>query len=125
VRTGEAPVAADGYFGIVQPDGRTVVFLTSTMPLAAVATTLAGDARTFAAVMPDLVIPAGTNVTIEDFFVYALDAAQPSGTYIVFAALGRVGALDDGRVDPGDLLAIALETITLSSAARNQGSDTR
>ena len=125
VRTGEAPVAADGYFGIVQPDGQTVVFLTSTMPLAGVTTTLAGDARTFAAVMPDLVIPAGTNVTIEDFFVYALDAAQPSGTYIVFAALGRVGALDDGRVDPGDLLAIALETITLGSPARNQGSGTR
>jgi len=117
VRTADVPIVGDAYFGIVQPDGQTVVFLTSTMPPAAVVRSLAGDARTFVAVTPDLVIPASTAVTIEDFFVHALTGTEPPGPYIVFVALARDGAFDDGRVDPGDLLALAIQTITLGPGA--------
>ena len=114
VGTGAVPVAADGYFGIVFPDGQTVVFLTSTTPLAGVASSLAADPRTFAALAPDTVIPAGTAVTIEDVLVYTLGATEQVGTYLIFAALVRDGAFDDGRVDPGDLLALAGETVIVS-----------
>jgi glucose/arabinose dehydrogenase len=120
VRTGDAPIAGDAYFGIVQPDGRTVVFLTGTRPAAGVVASLADDARTFAPLMPDLAIPAGTTVTIEDFFVHAVGPTEPSGPYVLFVALARDGALDDGRVDPGDLLAVAAQTVTLGPAAQDR-----
>jgi hypothetical protein len=114
VASGTVPIAADGYFGIVFPDGQTVVFLTSTTPLAGVASSLAADPRTFAALAPAAVIPAGTAATIEDVLVYTLGAAEQVGPYLIFAALVREGAFDDGRVDPGDLLALASETVTVS-----------
>lgn len=113
-RTGMEPVSADGYFGIVQPDGHTVAFVTSPAPLTGVVTNLGGDARTFPPVAPGLMIPAGTDTTIENYFVYTLGAAEPAGAYVIFAALARRGALDDGRVDPGDLLALTVEVVTVT-----------
>jgi hypothetical protein len=59
-------------------------------------------------------IPADTSATVEDFFVYTFGGAEPAGTYTIFAALVRPGALGDGRLDPGDLLALATEAITVS-----------
>jgi glucose/arabinose dehydrogenase len=113
-RAGEIPVAADGYFGIIHPDGQTTTFVTSLVPLAGSVTSLAGDARRFPALMPGLVIPAGTNATLDDFFAYTLTGAEQAGTYVIFAALVRPGFLEDGTVDPGDLLALALETVVVS-----------
>ena len=112
--TGAEPVAADGYLGIALPDGQTVVFATSFGPLVGFSTSLAADARAFPPVAPGLVIPAGTDAAIDDALVYTLGASEPGGVYAIFAALVRPGALDDGRADPGDLLALAVETVTVS-----------
>jgi hypothetical protein len=112
VATG-ATVTVDAYAGIVAPDGRTVVFLTSTEPPAGAVTSLAADARTFPALVPDVIVPAGTALTIPDFFVHTVGGTEQPGTYVIFVALARDGALDDGRVDPGDLLALATQPITV------------
>lgn len=114
VRTGEATVTADAYFGIIFPDSHTTLFVTSLMPPSGSIANLADDARTFQPLIPGLLIAPGTQVTLDDFFVLALKGAEAPGTYFVFAALVRPGALDDGRRDPGDLLAIALEAITVN-----------
>jgi glucose/arabinose dehydrogenase len=114
VRTDAADVRADAYFGIVRPDGRTVVFLTGVTPPAGSRQDLADDARTFPRLFADLVIPAGTDVAMDDFFVYELTGADEAGTYTVIAALARPGALADGSVDPGDLLALAVASVTVS-----------
>jgi glucose/arabinose dehydrogenase len=116
-RTGELPIAADGYFGIVQPGGRTAAFLASTSPLAAVVAPLDGDARTFPPVAPALVVPPGTDLVLDDFFVYTVETGEAPGPYVLFAALVRPGALADGTVDPGDLLTIAVETLTVRPPA--------
>jgi glucose/arabinose dehydrogenase len=114
VATGAATVAVDAYAGVVAPDGRTVVFLTSTEPPAGVVTSLDADARTFPALVPDASVPAGTAVTIPDFFVHTLGGGEQPGTYVIFVALVRDGALDDGRVDPGDLLAVATQPVVVN-----------
>lgn len=112
-RNGLAAMAASFYFGIILPDGRTVIFLTSPSPLAGVVTNVASDARTFPPLVADVVVPAGLDLTVEDFVVFTFARSEPPGTYRVFAALGRPGAFDDGRVDPGDLLAIAVQAFSV------------
>jgi hypothetical protein len=113
MRNGNTPVTADEYFGIVHPDGTTVTFLTSLTPPAGSTASLAADARTFPPLVPALALGAGTNVTLADFFTFTLTGAEQPGTYVVFAALARPGHLADGRVDPGDLLAVAQATVVV------------
>ena len=115
--TGTETILADAYFGFVLPDGQTAAFVTSLDPLAGVFTSLAGDARAFPPLAPGVIIPAGTAATIEDFVAYTFGASEASGPYVVFAVLTRPSALADGRVDPGDLLAVATETFTVSRTA--------
>jgi hypothetical protein len=113
VHTGEVPIGADVYAGIVLPDGRSALFFTSTTPLLGVVRSLTDDARPFPALARDLVIPPGTAATVDDFLVHTLAGTVPPGVYGLFVALARPGALDDGAVDPGDLLAVAAQAITL------------
>jgi hypothetical protein len=113
-RTGEMPVVADEYLGIVHPDGTTVTFLTSlTLPAGSTAS-LAADARTFPPLVPALALAAGTNTTLADFFTFTLTGAEAPGTYVLFAALARPGHFADGRVNPGDLLALAQTTLVIA-----------
>ena len=114
VRTGETEVKADGYFGIVFPDGQTTIFLTSVAPAGGFVRSLADDARTFPPLWPGVLIDPGTNAALNDFFVFTLGGAEQPGTYLVFAALSRPGALDDTRRDPGDLLAVAVQAVTVN-----------
>lgn len=116
-RTGAEPVSADAYLGIILPDGRTVAFVTSLDPLTGMLTSVAADARTFPPLAAGLVIPSGTDATIDDWFVYTFGGAEPAGIYVIFVALLRPGSLADGRVDPGDVLAGAVETVTVSPMA--------
>jgi glucose/arabinose dehydrogenase len=113
VRTGETSVAADAYLGFVAPDRQTVTFVTRIAPPAGAVTTLAADARSFTALARGLTIPARTEVTVDDLLVYGIAGTEPPGPYTVFLVLTRPGAFDDGRVDPGDLLALATQTLVL------------
>ena len=113
-RNGDTSVVADEYFGIVHPDGTTVTFLTDLAPPAGSTASLAADARTFPPLVPALVLPAGTDATLADFFTFTLTGSEAPGTYVVFSALARPGHLADGRVDPGDLLALAQTNVVVS-----------
>ncbi|MGH7333673.1 MAG: PQQ-dependent sugar dehydrogenase [Candidatus Rokuibacteriota bacterium] len=114
VHTGETAVTGDAYFGIVFPDGQTTIFFTSVTPPGGLMARLADDARTFAPLIPGVVVDSGTSVRLDDFLVLTLAGAELPGTYFVFAALARPGAFDDGRRDPGDLLALALEAVAVN-----------
>jgi glucose/arabinose dehydrogenase len=114
VQTGQTAVTTDAYLGIVFPDGQTTVFFASVTPPIAFVANLTGDARTFPPLLPGAVIAPATNVTLNDFLVLTLGGAEPAGTYLIFAALVRPGAVDDTRRDPGDLLALATATVSVS-----------
>ena len=113
LRTGNTPVVADEYLGVLHPDGRTVTFLTSLTPPAGPTTTVAADPRTFAPLTAGRALAPGTDTTVADAFTFTLPGAVPPGTYVVFAALVRPGRLADGRLDPGDLLAMAQATVVV------------
>jgi hypothetical protein len=100
--------AADLYVGVVLPDGGTAVFfagpgvLWGTVPLSAPA----GFVR-----MP---MPPSFEVSLPLFFQFTLPAGLTPGTYAVFAALVRSGALEDGRIDPGDVIDLHVATFAFS-----------
>ncbi len=48
-----------------------------------------------------------------DFFASALPPDVPAGEYTIFLVLAAAGALEDGRVDPGDILAAATAGFTV------------
>jgi hypothetical protein len=105
---------ADFYFGVLLPDGVTVLFVTSLAPLNGVLTRFDGDPRTFRPLLANVQLPQGLDTTLTDFFVYPFAGGEPPGTYTVFAALTPPGAFNDGRVDPGDLLVIDVRPFSFS-----------
>ena len=97
---------ADFYFGVLLPDGVSVLFLTSLSPLNGVLSRLDADARTFPPLLANVQVSQGMNITLTDFLVYTFAGGEPPGTYSVFAVFTPPGAFNDGYVDPGDLLVI-------------------
>jgi hypothetical protein len=100
------PVNADFYFGVLLPDGVTLLFVTSLSPLNGVLTRLDADPRTFRPLLPNVQLPQSLDVTLTDFFVYTFAGGEPAGTYAAFAFFTPPVAFNDGRVDAGDLLVI-------------------
>ena len=100
------PVNADFYFGVLLPDGVTLLFVTSLSPLNGVLTRLDADPRTFRPLLPNAQLPQSLDVTLTDFFVYTFAGGEPAGTYAAFAFFTPPVAFNDGRVDAGDLLVI-------------------
>ena len=97
---------ADFYFGVLLPDGVTVVFITSLSPLNGMATRVDADPRTFKPITTNVLIPQGLNVALNDVFVFTFSGNEPPGTYVFFAFLTPPSAFTDGRVDAGDVLVI-------------------
>ncbi|MBI3329040.1 MAG: HYR domain-containing protein, partial [Nitrospinae bacterium] len=96
---------ADFYFGLLLPDGGTLLFFTSLSPLNLVVSSLANP-QTFQPLLANLLIAQGLDVAISDVFVFTFAEEAPPGTYVFFAALTLPGAFLDGQSDAGDLLAI-------------------
>jgi hypothetical protein len=107
--TGPA-VQVDLLFGAILPDGDTVVFFES--PALVPGTGRLSQLASLRPMFPGLGLGAGTTTVIPNFFRYAWQGSEPLGTYRVFFAATRPGALSDGRLDGGDL--VALETLTVS-----------
>jgi predicted outer membrane repeat protein len=107
-------VTADAYFGILWPDGVTVLFITNLAPLEGVVTRLDADPRTFAPLAAAVNFSAGEEATVEDFFVYTITGGEASGAYALFTLLTPPGAFADGQGDAGDVLAQTLESFTIS-----------
>lgn len=101
----------DLYGGALLPDRSTVVFLSASGGLGGVAA-LAHPA----AFVPIQVVPPGGTVNVPAFFRFTFPpgALLPPGTYTLFLALVRRGVLLDDRVDPADILAIDVKTLSFS-----------
>jgi hypothetical protein len=107
-------VTADAYLGVLLPDGVTIFFVTSLVPLDGVVTRLDADPRTFAPLAASYEFPSGLEVTVEDFFVYPVTGEESPGAYTIFTLLTPPGAFADGQIDPGDLLGLTLQPFTVS-----------
>jgi hypothetical protein len=108
------PVTADFYFGVLLPDGVTVLFVTSLSPQSGVFTRLDADPRTFRPLLPNVQLPQGLDVTFPDFFVYTFTGGETAGTYAAFAFFTPPGAFNDGRVDAGDLPVIDIRPFSFT-----------
>jgi hypothetical protein len=104
-----APVPMDVYCVVLLPDGDTLFALRGAG--------MVGGRLSRLASLPPLVanvtLPTGFATTLEDFLTYTFNGAEPSGTYRFVLAAVRPGSLADGRVDGGDLLALASREVTL------------
>jgi hypothetical protein len=107
-------VTADFYTGFLLPDGVTLVFFTSLTPLTSTMTRLDADARTFPPLLINLPFPQGLHLTFEDIATFTFTGGEVPGSYALFALLTPPGAFQDGRVDPGDLLSLAVQPFTFS-----------
>jgi hypothetical protein len=108
------PVTADFYFGVLLPDGVTVLFITSLSPLDGIVTRLDADPRTFRPLLANVQLRQGLDTTLMDFFVYTFGGGETAGTYAVFAFLTPPGAFNDGRVDPDDVPVIDVRPFNFS-----------
>ncbi len=102
----------DFYFGALLPDGDPVVFFTD----------LAFNSGTGRLSAPATLRPivAGVDLTAPfvynepSFFAYPWQGGEPAGSYVLFLAAVRPGALADNRVDPDDIVALATATATFT-----------
>jgi Zn-dependent metalloprotease len=103
-------VDAELFIGAVLPDGRTVAFFGASGQVTALAP-LASPAA-FRAIQ---VAPPGFILDAPAFFRLTFPATGIApGTYQVFAALVRKGALVDNRLDPGDILGFDIRALTFT-----------
>lgn len=111
VQHGGQTFLADGYAGVILPNG-TAEFLS---PSGIVITTLAANPASFPPLVTDVVIPSGLDTTLSNFISSPpLSAQLPRGEYGVFAALVRANALQDGQINAGDIVAATLESFVLA-----------
>jgi hypothetical protein len=103
---------SDVYVGARLPDGSTVL-LSSLSPLAGALVSLGGDPRSFPSLLPAFEIPEGSDTTVVASLSFPFSGQLPRGEYGFFAALTGAGTLEDGRIDPNDLVAAALRPFTL------------
>lgn len=105
-------VSVDFYFGLLLPDGVTVLFFNSLG--GGVVTRLDADPRTFPPMLANATLPPGVEGTINDFFVYTFSGGEPPGVYIFFAILTPPGAFADGLVNGSDLLTLPVAPFNFS-----------
>ena len=104
------PVAMDVYVEVLLPDGDSLVAVRGAAGFTF------GRLSQLAALPPlaaGVTLPTGFAQSLEDFLIYTFTGSEPAGPYRFFLAAVRPGALADGRVDAGDLLALATTQLTL------------
>jgi hypothetical protein len=112
VDTRGATGTADLFFGVLLPDSQTVLLITDLELQHEV-----GDLSHPTAWRPMI---AGINLaapfvlTGPGFLVYTWAGGEPAGTYTFFVAALIPGALADGRVDPGDILAVSTASLVFT-----------
>jgi hypothetical protein len=111
----------DLYFGVLLPPGAgpgfgcprgdAIAFMADGFSRVVVACA-SSPAPAFPALFRGATVPGGMSMTeVPDFWSAVWQAGLPGGTYTVFAAMTPPGALADGRLDAGDLLAIATSAV--------------
>ena len=99
---------ADVYLGVLLPPaGTTAVFITATSPPAGQPVPVSADPRTFPPLATGVTIPAGLEAPMRLLLAHGFTGTEQAGAYELFVALLVPGALADGRIDPGDVIAVA------------------
>jgi uncharacterized repeat protein (TIGR01451 family) len=106
-------LTTDVYVGVILPDGETL-FMTNVSPLEGVMTTLNSDPRTFARLLRNVSWPAGMRATQQDYFTHTFTGLEPLGTYHFLVGWTKPNSLEDGRIDEGDVLALAWAPFTFT-----------
>ena len=109
---GNGPLA-DFYFVIVLPDGATVV---SAGPGMGASVGTIGNLRSFVPVVRGISLASPFPYSSGSFFSYTFSGIEPLGTYRIYFAAVRTGALNDGVLDPSDLLAVATQDVTVTNS---------
>lgn len=109
-----APVTVDLLFGVILPDGNTVVGFGPGMQARAGRVSRLSSLPTFYA---GLTLGAGVDVVVPDLLRYTWSGGEGFGTYRLFFAAVAPGAFRDDRIDPGDVLAVQFADIALQPAA--------
>jgi hypothetical protein len=100
---------ADLYAGVLLPDLTTLLFFTAPGVIGALA-----PMSDPAAFVPLALVAPGAGVSAFELFrITVPPAGVEPGTYYVFAALVRRGALADGRLDEGDLVVLDTRPVTV------------
>jgi subtilisin family serine protease len=102
---------ADFYLGMILPDGVTVVFFT---PTNIITSRLDADPRTFQPLAANVPLPEGLALIIDNFRSLTFSGGEPPGTYSFFAFLAPPGAFGNGRIDPGEILALGIQPFSFS-----------
>jgi hypothetical protein len=110
-------LTTDHYVGVILPDGQTVLWLTNTAPLEGVVTRLDADPRTFTPMLRGVTWPAGLDVTQRDYLTYRFNGGEEPGTYHLLVGWATPGSLEDGRIDEGDVLALAWAPIQVTGGS--------
>jgi uncharacterized repeat protein (TIGR01451 family) len=105
--------SSDVYVGAQLPDGSTLL-LTSLAPLGGAVVSLSGDPRSFPRVLTGFPVLEGSDLTVLASLAFPFAGPLPRGDYGFFAALTGENALQDGRIDSGDLMAVAVRTLTFA-----------
>ena len=112
VRNDGAAFSADVYVGALLPDGKAV-FLTTLSPPSGTVMTLDANPGSVPPLLAGVVVPGGLDTTIPEFLSFPFSDRQSAGEYGVFAALARANTLQDGRIDPSDLVTSAVQSLTV------------
>jgi len=103
--------AADFVFAILLPDGATIV---STGPGVGVRFGQLANLRSIVPVARGIPLGGPFQYQHPSFFAYDFGGAEPLGTYRFIFAAFTAGALDDGAIGAGELLALTTRDVTVS-----------
>jgi hypothetical protein len=104
VNPGMAEVV-DFYLGLVLPGGQTILFFTEGGGVSPVP---AADVPGYVPVARAVTLGAPFAVPLGVLFAHTWTGGEPRGTYLLFLVAVRAGALADGAIDPGDVLAASV-----------------
>jgi len=104
---------ADFYFVILLPDGSTVV---SAGPGIGARFGRFSDLRTLVPVAGGIGLASPFTYENDTFFEYAFNGSEPPGLYRVYFAALSAGALADGAIGGGELIALATTEFTVAPA---------
>ncbi len=112
---GSGPLA-DFYFLILLPDGATMV---SAGPGVGARFGTLGNLRSLVPVARGISLANAFPYQADPFFSYTFSGIEPEGTYRFYFVALRSGALDNGALDAGEVLALQTETFVFTTVPGN------
>jgi hypothetical protein len=111
-------LTVDHYVGIILTDAQTILWLTHTAPLEGVVGSLSDNPAAFTPMLRGVNWPASMHVTQTDYFTYRVTGLEAPGTYHLLVGWTKPSSLQDGRIDDGDVVALAWTPFQLTGGPR-------